>query len=362
MYEIDFHAVGNGDCSGDAISLRYWDGQCWRIGIIDGGYVESGEAVCEHVRNFYNTSNVDFVISTHPDADHISGLRIILNKLNVSQLWLHVPHLHADRIIHLFKSRKWLVENLKRELRAAYPTVEELLELAEMRGTSIRLPFQGMTIGPFHVLSPSLDLYEGLLPQFEATPQPDQNLLQQLGRWLQVGRRIATRTVWSVHESWSKETLREGGLTSAQNESSVILLGHFGQDRILLTGDAGLVALSEAVTYAASAGLQMKKPSIFQVPHHGSRNNISPSMLDFIVGPPIKMGERNAVRSVISAGREDKTHPRQVVVNALLRRGCEPNSTKSAAVLHFSGNGMPKREGWVTATTLRFSGIVEEYD
>ena len=58
-----------------------------------------------------------------------------------------------------------------------------------------------------------------------------------------------------VQETLDIETLSEGGETSrAQNESSVVMYGNFDGQKVLLTGDAGLVALARAHAYATSIG------------------------------------------------------------------------------------------------------------
>jgi hypothetical protein len=99
---------------------------------------------------------------------------------------------------------------------------------------------------------------------------------------------------------------------------------------------------------------------VFQVPHHGSRNNISPALLNRIVGNVSGFGSRRSIGCVISAGPEDETHPRQVVVNALLRRGVEPQDTKKGMLLF--NHGVPDRAGFSPAPTLEFATRVEAYD
>lgn len=361
-YEIEFLPVGDGAKSGDAIILRHWDGAVWRVMVIDAGYESTGREVCQHIRDWYGTDVVDYVVSTHPDNDHMSGLRVVLEEMTVGELWMHVPALHAQNILPLFKSRRWLVENLREALRRAYPYVEEMLVSARDQGTRVNFPFQGAQIGPFTVLSPTLDMYNSLLPQFRDTPPPDRELLTSLGRWIQgIGRRATGIVRAIVPESWSVETLREGGTTSAENESSVVLYGDLGHGGILLTGDAGLRALEVAVGYAEDQGLPLRDGLwLFQVPHHGSRNNISPGALNWIVGPPVDPGVRRRTRCVISAGPDDVTHPRRVVVNALVRRGLEPSVTRDASICYSVGT--PDREGWGPVETLGFSSRVEAYE
>jgi hypothetical protein len=63
-YEIDFHPVGSGANSGDAITMRYWTGAEWRMIVIDAGFQDTGDAIVEHVRSVYGTVTVEHVVST----------------------------------------------------------------------------------------------------------------------------------------------------------------------------------------------------------------------------------------------------------------------------------------------------------
>lgn len=361
MYEIDFHRVGEGSKSGDAITLRYQKNGTWHVVVVDGGYTGTGEALCEHIKKYYQTRHVDYVISTHPDNDHMCGLRPILENLSVGQLWMHVPRVHAEAILPLFHSRRWLAPNLTEELESKYFYVEELIDLARRQRTPVYEPYSGSRIGAFTVLSPTKEMYEGLLPQFRDTPKPDQDRLQRLGHWLAgIGRRPGSPEIRDVYEDWDTETLLDGGITSAENESSVVLLGELPGRTLLLTGDVGLKGLNAAAHFALSIGKTIQRPNIFQVPHHGSRNNISPAWLDYIVGPVVAQGAKAPVNCVVSAGAEDQHHPRQVVVNALQRRGAPPQSTKQG-MLYFHGAGLPGR-GWGLSPSLLFDPFVERYN
>jgi beta-lactamase superfamily II metal-dependent hydrolase len=361
-YEIDFHPVGNGSRSGDAITMRYHDGQQWRVLVIDGGYQVDGEKIVRHVRETYGTDVVEHVVSTHPDNDHIGGLATVLEELTVGTLWMHVPHFHADAMMPYFLSSRWTVEGLRSRLKSAYPAVTNLMALAEDRGTTLGTPFQGARVGPLTILSPSKNFYEGLLPQFRDTPQEDRNVLMMLGHWINgVGRRVASSVRRTEREDIDTESLREGGTTAAENESSIVLGGILDGGVILLTGDAGLRAMGHAADYADRMAMPLQDAlSVFQVPHHGSRNNVSPSMLDRIAGQRTIPGSRTRTVCVISAGPDDDTHPRQVVVNALIRRGHAPLVTRAGTILCPSLT--TPRSGFEPAVPLSFSASVEAYD
>jgi beta-lactamase superfamily II metal-dependent hydrolase len=361
-FEIDFHPVGNGAHSGDAITMRYLENDVWRVIVVDGGYEENGYAIVDHIRNIYGTETVDHVVSTHPDNDHITGLRVVLEELHVRNLWLHIPYMHAQRMIAYFHDPRWTLEGLTNDLRRAYPAVQELVSLAIAKRTNIQTPFQGSNIGPFLVLSPTVDMYEGLLPQFRDTPKPRQDLLMNLGHWIVgVGRRVAHQIRRVVREDLFTETLREGGTTAAENESSVVLYASLDGRGILLTADAGLRALETSVSFARASGLRFgENLLVFQVPHHGSRNNISPAALDAIVGPIAALGSRRGTWCVISCAPDDETHPRQVVVNALVRRGLEPVTTKAG--IYLIKSGVPLRAGYGPIAPLAFDPQVEAYE
>lgn len=104
---------------------------------------------------------------------------------------------------------------------------------------------------------------------------------------------------------------------------------------MLLTGDAGV----EALGLALNALPQGDKPivDIFQVPHHGSRRNLSSELLDAIIGEKFatKREAEAAERltTIISAGKNDANHPRKAVVRALYHRGAKIYDTKKEAFI-----------------------------
>ncbi|MEU5676992.1 hypothetical protein [Streptomyces rochei] len=101
-YEIDFLPVGDESSGGDAITLRYGNLHGPReqqtVMVIDGGYLDDGEALVQHIRDYYRTGVVDLVVSTHPDRDHINGLRVVLEQMTVKKLLMHLPWSHSAAI------------------------------------------------------------------------------------------------------------------------------------------------------------------------------------------------------------------------------------------------------------------------
>ena len=116
-YEIDLLAVGSGERSGDAICVRYGTPGNYRVMIYDGGTRESGENLVRHVREHYGTNYVDFVVCSHPDADHASGLTTVLENMTVGALWMHRPWMYSEAIRQYFKDGRIIDNSLTELLR-----------------------------------------------------------------------------------------------------------------------------------------------------------------------------------------------------------------------------------------------------
>ncbi|WP_293941563.1 MBL fold metallo-hydrolase [Sphingomonas sp.] len=367
-YEIEFHPVGDASKAGDAISLRYWDGTNHQIIIVDGGTDTAGEVLVEHIRLHYGAdTHISHVINTHPDTDHACGLRAVLKNFSVGTLWLHGVWHHAEEMLPYFSDPRWTVGGLEKAIRKNYGVISELLDLAAEKNIPVYEPFQGTQIGPLTVLSPSRWSYLRLVPQFRKTPAANTNALEADNMLLQSGgiaswiaRALAGAMSW-ITEDWSIELLKENPVTAAENETSTVLFGRFGDARILLTGDAGANALSWSIQFASNQGLPIFQPTLMQVPHHGSRSNVSPSVLNELLGPPQTEGSPARGVAVVSAPKDDTTHPRNMVMNAFLRRGYPVNKTQGAYYRQFSA-GYPRRTNEVAAQPFEWFHQVENYD
>lgn len=126
-YEIDFLPVGEGEHGGDAIAFRFGNlynqwAPTQTVVVVDGGYSDVGPELVKHIQGYYGTNRVNLAVSTHPDADHVNGLRTVLEETEVDELFLHRPWLHVPEA-----SR---AKPLLRSLNGA----RELEELAIARG------------------------------------------------------------------------------------------------------------------------------------------------------------------------------------------------------------------------------------
>lgn len=370
LCEIEFMPVGNKSSAGDAIIVRYGQVNAYNLMLIDGGMKVTGEEVVSHLKkHFGDTVGLTDVVLTHSDIDHASGLRTVLEELPVGRLWLHVPWVHAVQAKSLFKNKGWTDTGLADAVRAEYSVITELVDIANHNGIPIFSPFEGQKIGPFTVLSPSWPRYAHLLAQFDRTPEPDQTLIEQNGLWIgkeatglqRIFERMAAAAQKWLSETWGVELLRDGGQTSPSNESSVILYAAPSDEhRALLTGDAGIRALTWAADYADRVGLPLRTFGFAQIPHHGSRRNVGPTILNRLFGPPAISQGAPRFTAFVSAPADDEKHPRQIVLNAFMRRGARVIATQGNSKVYYGG--FPARNGYVDATPMQFSSRVEAYD
>jgi beta-lactamase superfamily II metal-dependent hydrolase len=366
--EVEFLPVGENSKAGDAIVIRYGEADNYEIMVVDGGTKESGEAVVAHVKKqFGNDAKIAHAVVSHSDADHASGMRPIIENLPTSNLWMHVPWIHAGEAMQYFASKNWTQEGLTKAIQMEYEILDELFDLATIYNIPIYEPFQGAQIGPFTVLSPPRAFYPALMAQFDKTPEVDHAAVEAVGLWIGKGqgalarlleKALAKAQTW-IKEDWNTEWLKGGGITSASNETSTVLYGDFEQGRVLLTADAGLQALGWAMNHLAGPGMPPLPFQLVQIPHHGSRKNVSPSILNRMIGPILPKGSPGKLKAFVSAPKDDATHPRKMVTNAFMRRGATVVATQGKSICQ--SGGFSTKQGYVDAQVFPFSADVEDY-
>lgn len=325
-YEIDYIAVGDGERWWDAICMRFWNIKWprneWSVVIIDWGFNESWENLVNHIINLYWTKDVNLVIATHPDADHILWLNVVIEKLNVAQLAMHLPWNHADDIKELFK-KEITTTKLETKIEKALKNASDLEDLAISKWIEIVEPFQwiGWFWWVLKILWPSKEYYESLVPFFRGTPEAKEGIFETIGK------------SFSDAISWIEDKLDidllddDTDTTSAENNSSVISYFQFWEKKILFTGDAWKTALNQALDYAESNNLNLTNLTLFDVPHHWSKRNISSKILNRI----------SAATAFVSAPKTSIKHPSKKVTNWLKKRWMIVWITRWQNICHFSG-------------------------
>jgi beta-lactamase superfamily II metal-dependent hydrolase len=347
FFEIDFLAVETAK-SGDAITTRYRVDGVTYVHVTDGGFTDTGKKVVAHINEYYGGHNyIDNVVLTHSDGDHARGLKYVLQNCTVAALWMNRPWLYADELIDRFATYN-STNALQSRLRKCYPTISELESIALEKGIPIYEAFQGAQIGQFCVMSPSRSTYLDLIVASEKTPEGIEDSEKSVAQLVREAISTASAkmltfvaALWGVEVFSSEET-------SAENEMSVVQAARICGKTILLTGDAGRRGLQAVIDYAPSVGLALPGIDRFQVPHHGSRRNVSTDLLDQILGKRLASQPANSptlFTAVVSSAKEDEHHPRKSVERAMIHRGAHLIATEGLNIR--TSHNAPERAGWI---------------
>jgi beta-lactamase superfamily II metal-dependent hydrolase len=357
FFEIDFIDVDSPK-SGDAIAIRYELNGVKFIHVVDAGYQATGDKVVNFVATRYdNPGRIDHVVATHPDGDHAGGLRRVLEEFDIGTLWMLRPWIYANEIIHRF-TRFNSAENLAARLKEIYPNIAALEQIAIDRNIPIAEPFQGMAIGAFSVLAPTKARYLDLVVESDRTPESTTSQASNITEGL---KSVIAKVVVFAKAAWGTEVFSPEE-TSAENEMSVVQFAQLSAIKILLTADAGRQALREAADFAPTVGCQLPGISRFQVPHHGSRRNVSSELLDRWLGPklasPPADGE-GSFQAFICSSKPDTDHPRKSVVRALRHRGAKVYPTEGRNIWTHCNNA-PARADYSALTPMDYPDENEE--
>jgi beta-lactamase superfamily II metal-dependent hydrolase len=348
-YEVDFLPVG--DSYGDAIVIRHGDDSGSFLHVVDGGRTDTADTILKHLQEYYPTFFINHMVVSHADNDHACGLIGVMKAVTVKHLWMNRPWLYADQVLHHFHGN-FTLQGLINDIKGRHPYLVELEQLANAQGTIIHEVFQGASIGAFKVLAPTKARYIDSIPDLDKSPtsyRTEGAAPQRSGLLKSI---IDAAKQW-FDEAWDIETLAQNTSTSASNESCVVQYAELDGNGILLTADVGPVGLTEAADYAAALGLNRTK--FVQMPHHGSRHNVTPAVLDRWLGPRQPQGTFIGT-SFCSIGANKPDYPRGQVKNAFMRRGFKVYSTRTKWLSHSSGGG---HAGAVAATAEEFFTKVE---
>lgn len=347
-FELDFLPVGKETQSGDAIVFRYGnlqgDRNDWRVIVVDAGFEETGNEVVEHIKNVYNTDSVDLVISTHPDNDHAGGIPTVLSELNVKKLWIHKPWEHTKNISKLFEHHAVTDSSVENRIEKGLKTAKTIFDVAEEKGITIEEPFTGLQDDGkcVVVLGPDKNYYiTELIPNFRCTPEAKESLFAKI---ISKTENVIESAMDFVKEAWDIETLDNSGDTTAENNSSVVILITIDDYHIILTSDAGQPALERIINVLDSINYDYSKIKFIQAPHHGSHRNVNPTILDKLVGQKLSSIPDYTLKTVVAsvAQKEDKKHPSKKVANAFRRRGAPMHITRGGLKYHHLGNAPRK--------------------
>jgi hypothetical protein len=209
-----------------------------------------------------------------------------------------------------------------------------LLDSLRNAGINYEEPFTGKKFIPLdiEVLGPDEDYYESLIPDFRVDldfikDQVDDDYLSSNKRNLMTEDAFYSQVLEEAYDDPSKV-----------NQSSVVFVIKTDNGNLLFTGDAGKSALQRVV--ANDTKTILKKLRFLKVPHHGSKHNLSNSLISYF----------NPSTAFISTEKYGK-YANVCTVNALKKTSCNVYSThKHKSLCHHQN--MCNRIGYSIAVPL----------
>lgn len=363
-FEINFIGIPEETKDADAIALRWKKSNGTQIiGVYDGGNQKYGEALGAFLDEYllpFDKRNIDFVVCSHSDMDHSSGLKYILENYKVNKLYMNRPWLYVDDLFPYVDDGRITKNSLEDRLKEQYSYIATLEGIALKKGIPIVETFEGTVISSVMIiLSPSKSFYLQLLVESSKTPLNEDSIEQKHSLF-------SGKSSGPIVESWYDEQLKEDVTTTPENEMSIVCLGCDCNDKpeentFLLTGDAGIRALTNSIFFAHREGFSIKdKVDFIQIPHHGGRHNISPSLLNHLVGKIIPENASPSKTGFCSAGK-NSDHPLKMVINAFTRRGVKVYKTDGNSICHHFNISF-NRPGWGPIKQECFNNTVEAWE
>ena len=309
-YCVRFFHVGNDTKGGDAILIELFDETDNPfIILIDGGYKETGEKICQYIINKYYNPVIHLMVNTHPDIDHTSGLKAILgnDKIEVKQIVMNRPWKDAGLKPEHFKDGRITRNSLAERLRDEFAMADDIEDIAKKKNIPLGRAFQGYNLisNVLTVLAPNQTSYKKFLLASGKTPD---SFVDELNK-------KSYKKVELEEEKYNEnETIKwfEKEDTSEVNQTSLVLSLKIGKAHFLLTGDAGKATLISALNFyeKLSYSNSITDFTVVQLPHHGSRKNINPDILN-------KLSPKSYIISCPPNGIKDG-HPSRRLINKIL--------------------------------------------
>lgn len=345
-FEIDLLPVGSEKKSGDCIAFRYGDLKAGKkrqtVVVVDGGYASTwADTLKPHLQKYYNCEydgkiHIDLVILSHTDMDHVSGLVEMAKDedVEIGLIMMHEPW--NELTPAWFKDGRITKLSLKERIGDAFEKAKDFSDATKgVERSSLKPGAYKFHEAKIKILGPSEKFYKTCIANCEKTPDKDENV-KDIPQAQSSNGELEFETYKEGHITWN-----DSENTSPINESSLIVMFEYEKVKVLFTGDAGKEGLRQAIAFADNNGIKLNDCTIIKMPHHGSRKNVNPEIMDRFKG---------SNKLYYSCASDDiGHHPSMRLINMLNEKGFKQLST-SGSTLHW-GKDAPDR-GWSKAKVI----------
>lgn len=322
-FVIDFVYVGDGD--GIVIWGRNPNEQDF-VFFLDGGNQEFGSKIVQHYKKWiepylYKKKTIAF-INSHPHADHINGLIEIVKELGGEMSW----GIYNDPVKFISEE---LRENIKQSalrkedsdiehLYKSFQKVQELNDLCDHYNIEKREALtDAFNYNKFKIVSPSREFYTSKVQLF--TNIDFLKTVDYTKRFSEVDDNIESLKPCDIVDEKNDD--------SPENLSSTVIeLIDSSNKRYLLTSDSGVESFDDM----EKNGFNTDNLNFVQLPHHGSRRNISTNWIG-----------KFAPKMFLISAEGNKKHPRKAVLSCIKKNlpNCKIYSThKNKGTISYTTN------------------------
>jgi beta-lactamase superfamily II metal-dependent hydrolase len=260
--------------------------------LIDGGSPNTyANHLKKELKNINAANNqLELIVLTHIDNDHISGIVELLNELRDLKAQHKKPIIRIAAIWHnAFEKTVEMLGDVSKRLATFSSTTSPSFSNSEGN------PFRGMAEGEKTlrlVQSLEIPLNQGFTKDIilcEDSPNPF--ILDDLKLWIVGPNEKNLEKLKKEWLDWIKshdKALRSARKsvsidTSTPNLSSIVMLVESGDKKILLTGDATYKDILEGLRKVGQLDETGKlHVDILKLPHHGSARNVSEKFFEMV--------------------------------------------------------------------------------
>lgn len=275
---------------GDCLLIEY--GAHHRF-LIDGGVARTYDTLRAQIGSIPEAERrLELLVVTHVDADHIEGIVRMLTdgtiSMSIGDVWFNGrEHLQQAAALDFGAVQGEYLSALiqKRNLPWNAATKGQALCVANAGPLPVFQLAGGMTLT---LLSPSPAKLEKMADAWEDDVRKAGLDLEHPGRVLEHLEKKGKRLIARFDEDDGPDvealaTASFSGDTAPANGASIAFLAEFNGKRVLFCADAHSDVLEENLQRLLKArGLETLEVDAFKLPHHGSRANLSPRLVEMI--------------------------------------------------------------------------------
>ncbi len=274
---------------GDCLWIEYGKsgGRTYRV-LVDGGLAECGKVLRQRIKALPpEERRFDLIVVTHIDTDHINGMISLLRNIpegfGCDTFWFNgydqIKAPGTKGIAQASELSTLLGEWESREKRKFWnkPFRRKAVMLPDTgvpKTVTLRGGMKMTVLGPTSKgIAELFKEWNKVVREAKMVPLPE----EERDLFPEEGFPSAGEA-----EDIFVEELAQSGFTqddSPSNGSSIVMLAEYGEESILLTGDAFPEDIVKGIRRIIPAGEKLPLTA-FKVPHHGSRNNNSSELFE----------------------------------------------------------------------------------